>query len=87
MASFKTLVELLGELTPIEVELRREDDLVAVAVVMTAEGRRILLVERTYRAGVRFILDPTPEELQQAREGDLWKVWGSERSLLLTGII
>ena len=40
-ASFKTLVELLGELTPIEVELRREDDLVAVAVLMTGGGRRI----------------------------------------------
>ena len=44
------------------------------------EGRRMLAVERTYREGVCIILDPTPEELSVAREGDLWKLWNSERA-------
>jgi hypothetical protein len=87
MTSFKTLLEFLDELAAITVEHRREESTMAVAIVATRNGRRILFVERTYRPGVCFILYPAPEELREAREGDLWKLWNSERAVSLGGIV
>jgi hypothetical protein len=33
--------------------------------------------------GTEILLDPTPEEVEIARSGDLWKIWNSGRPRLL----
>lgn len=78
-----SLVGLLAELGGAELVLRREDTVLAVAVVGLSGGRQMLAVERTYREGIRVILDPTPEDLEIARSGDLWQLWSSDRAALL----
>ncbi|HEX3554569.1 MAG TPA: hypothetical protein VIA62_15205 [Thermoanaerobaculia bacterium] len=70
-----TLVQLLADLASVEFVLRREDEVLAVAVVATPAGRRVLALERTYRDGIHVLLDPTEEEIEIARSGDLWKLW------------
>ncbi len=87
MKHASSLIELLGELAGVEVEFRRSDETLATAIVRTPDGRRLIFVERTYREGVGFILDPSEAELQIAREGDLSRLWNSERRVLLQGIV
>ena len=79
------LVELLTQLAGAELSFRREDedDLLVVTVVVLPNGRQALFVERTYRDGTGVLLDPTPEELEIARSGNLWSLWNEERKRLL----
>jgi hypothetical protein len=86
-ASDRTLLELLDELGGLDVELRRSDAALAVALVATTRDRKILIVERTYRDGVCCIVDPTSEEIESAGNGDLWKIWNSERAVLMSGVV
>jgi len=79
-----TLVELLAQLAGAELSFRREADLLGVSAVVLPGGRQILIIERVYRHGTGILLDPTPEELEIARGGDLWQIWNSERRSLLT---
>jgi hypothetical protein len=81
-----TLVELLAELGRAETLVRRDDSVLAVTVLDFA-GRRVLAVERTYRDGIKVLLDPTPEEVEIARNGDLWSLWNSERARLLASAV
>jgi hypothetical protein len=86
-----TLAGLLAELMGAELSFQREDDLelatLVVAVLTLPGGRQVIAVQRTYRDGIRVLIDPTPEELEIARDGDLWKLWNSERSALLMSIV
>ena len=82
-----TLVELLTELTGAELVLRREDEMLIVAVLATPAGHRVLAMERTYRQGIHVLLDPTEEEIEMARSGDLWKLWNSGRAEYLSSVI
>ncbi|HSS48913.1 MAG TPA: hypothetical protein VLX28_08200 [Thermoanaerobaculia bacterium] len=82
-----TLVELLAEVASVELVLRREDSVLAVAVVATPTGRRVLALERTYRDGIHVLLDPTEEEIEIARSGDLWKLWNLDRTMYLSSVI
>jgi len=79
-----TLVELLGQLAGAELSFRREADLLGVSALVLPGGRQILIIERVYRDGTGILLDPTPEELEIARGGDLWQIWNSARRSLLT---
>lgn len=45
------------------------------------------MIERTYREGVCVILDPTPEEIETARSGNLWDLWNSDRAKRLAGVV
>ena len=54
--------------------------MLAVAIVATPAGRRVLAMERTYRGGIHVLLDPTEEDLETARSGDLWKLWNLART-------
>lgn len=83
MSDAMSLVELLSQVSGAQVDFRREDDLLAVAVLSLSVGRRALVMERTYRGGTRVLLDPTLEEVEIARNGDLWQIWNSDRSSLL----
>ena len=87
MPEVLSLVELLAQLGGAELVLRRENALLAVAVLALPEGRQVLFVERTYRPGIGAILDPTPEEIETARSGSLWDLWNSERSSLLVSAV
>jgi hypothetical protein len=87
MPDAMTLVQLLAELGGAELILRREESLLAVAVLVLKEGRQLLVIERTYREGIGVLLDPTPAEIEIARGGDLWKLWNSERTTLLYGAV
>ena len=82
-----TLVELLAELTGAELVLRREEDMLMVVVLATPAGRRVLAMERTYRDGIHVLLDPTEEEVEMARSGDLWKLWNESRAEYLSSVI
>jgi hypothetical protein len=84
MSDAISLVELLNRVSGAQLEFRREDDLLAVAVLTLPGSRQVLVIERTYRGGIRVLLDPTPEEVEIARIGALWQIWNSERSSLLT---
>ncbi len=86
MSDAVALLQVLAELGGIDLTLHRTDGVLAVAVVHLPEDRQMLAVERTYRPGVCVILDPTPEEVSVAREGDLWKLWNSERAQDLDSI-
>lgn len=79
------LVELLTELAGAELSFRREneDELFVVTVVALPNGSQALFVERTYRDGTGVLLDPTPEDLEIARTGDLGSLWNDERKRLL----
>ncbi len=82
-----SLIQLLGELAGLEIEHRRHATTLATALLKRPDGRRLLLLERTYREGVVYILDPSEQEVEVAREGDLWKLWNSDRGVLLAGIV
>src|SRR5918999_1024071 len=60
-----TLAGLLAELVGAELSFQRDDDLelatLAVAVLTLPGGRQVIAVERTYRDGIRVLLDPTPK--------------------------
>lgn len=86
MSDALTLVELLAQLGALEVVCHRNDATLAVAVVVLPDGRRLLAIERTYREGIGIIFDPTENELETARDGDLWKLWNSDRTRLLASI-
>lgn len=82
MAYAISLVELLTQLAGAELSFRREDenDLLVVTVLVLPNGQQALFVERTYRDGTRVLLDPTPEDFEIARSGNLWSLWNEERS-------
>ena len=85
--SADTLIELMNELLGLEVELRRSDGALAAALVATSTDRKILLVERIYREGVGYIVDPNTQEIETARDGNLWDTWNSQRAVLLRGVV
>jgi hypothetical protein len=85
MAYAISLVELLAQLAGAELSFRREDEdeFLAVTLLVLPSGRQVLFVERTYRDGTGVLLDPTPEEIETARSGNLWSLWNEERKRLL----
>ena len=83
-----TLLDLLKDFAAAETIWRRHDDPTLVAAAVRFQGgRTLLLVERTYREGVAFIADPTEAELTIARDGSLWDIWNSERSIHLFDLL
>ena len=82
-----SFLELLAELGGATLTLQRGDPTIAAAVIALPAGRQILAIERTYREGLCVILDPTPEELETARTGNLWDLWSSDRARSLFSIV
>jgi len=82
-----TLIELLAEVAGIEVALRRETPVLSAAVVTAPAGRRVLALERTYREGIVVLLDPSDEEVEEARNGNLWTLWNAKRAQNLSSVI
>lgn len=88
MSQALTFVDLLFRLGASEVQHRRTDAdaMLAVVVVGLGEGRRVLGIERTYRDGLRILFDPTDQEVEIARSGDLWQLWNSDRVVSVSSL-
>ena len=86
MSDALTFAELLFELGATDLVLSRNDATLAVIVVELADGRRLLAIERTYREGLCILFDPTDEEIEIARSGDLWQLWNSDRPAMLSSV-
>lgn len=87
MTTSLTLLELPSEIGGVDLSFRREDASIAVALIALPGGRQLLTVERTYREGICVLLDPTQDELEVARNGDLWQLWNSERARRLHSVV
>jgi hypothetical protein len=88
MSSAVSLAELLTQLAGVELSFQREEeDVLVVAFLALPSGRQMLVIQRTYRDGIKLVLDPTPEEVEIARSGDLWRIWNSERGMYLAGAV
>ena len=81
LVAFVRLVSLGVEV----LERSEPDDLVGWVLLRLADGRRLLLAERTYRDGTRLIVEPNEAELQEARR-DPSAAWNSKRSELVAGM-
>lgn len=56
-----------------------EDEVMTRLLFANAEGRRVLVLERTYRPGKTRIFDePSEADLYWSRH-DPWKLWNSKR--------
>ncbi len=66
-------------------ERSEPDELVRWVLLRLADGRRLLLAERTYRDGTRLVIEPSDGELQEARR-DPSAAWNSKRSELVASI-
>jgi hypothetical protein len=87
MALSMTLTELFAETVGAKLELQREEDLYAMGILALPNGRRMIVIERTYRDGIHVILDPTQDELAVARDGNLHQLFSSERGSFLASAL
>jgi hypothetical protein len=87
MALSMTLTELFAETVGAKLELQREEDLYAMGILALPNGRRMIVIERTYRDGIHVILDPTQDELAVARDGNLYQLFSSERGSFLASAL
>ena len=75
-----TIVDLLVEYARAVTVCRRETPELEAVTLAFPDGRQMILLERTYRAGVTVILDPTEADLAAMREAaDLGELWNSDR--------
>jgi hypothetical protein len=82
-----TLLELLHRLGGADIELRRSNATLSAALIRIAGGGRVFVIERTYREGLRVMMNPTPEDVETIRSGDLWSLWNSGRLRWLAGAV
>ena len=67
------------------IEYHTSDATIVWVLVQLADGRRLLISERTYRPGTTVLVDPTEGEIEAARR-DPWTAWNSERGEDLGGV-
>ncbi len=82
-----TLIELLARYAGASLVERSEDPCLVTALITFPDSRRLILVERTYREGIRVIHEPTDAEVTVLHGDDLWKLWNSDRSEYLGGAV
>ncbi len=85
------LLRFLADYARADVSFRRVEEFggCGTAIVVFPGHRVVIILERTYRKGLKYIPDPSPDEIEIARRGgDLWKLWNSNRSIWLScGVI
>ncbi len=75
-----TLLELLERFAEADVLWKRDEEAtMLVACLAFPNGRRLILLQRTYRQGVAFIADPTEAEIEIGLRGDPWNLWNADR--------
>jgi hypothetical protein len=72
------VVQLLG-LGARLVESGTQDPSIQWVLVRLADGRRLLVVERTYREGSTVLMEPSDEEIARCRT-DPWTAWNATRA-------
>lgn len=82
-----SLLALLAEMGTPELEERWSEPPLVACLLRDSGGRRLVVIERTYREGIAALPDPTEAEIAAGRAGRLWKLWNSERARPLTGAI
>ena len=87
MSETISFLELLADMGGATLVARGGDCTIAAAVLALPAGRQILAIERTYREGLCVILDPTPEEVETVRSGNLWDLWSSDRAKDLVSVV
>ena len=78
-----TIVELLTNLFGVTVITQRTDATMSAVALRVSEGRRLIMVERTYREGLSVLLDPTDADIELIQSGDLGALWNSDRAVPL----
>jgi hypothetical protein len=81
-----TIVELLTSLFGVTVIAQRNDATMSAVALRVSDGRRLIMVERTYREGLKVLLQPTDAEIELIQSGDLSALWNSDRAVPLDDI-
>lgn len=81
-----TIVELLTNLFGVTVIAQRTDAMMSAVALRVSEGRRLIMVERTYREGLVVLLEPTDADIEIIQSGDLGALWDSDRAVPLDDI-
>jgi hypothetical protein len=81
-----TLPDLLAECAGAVTTHQRATPELETVTLAFPDGRRMILLERTYRDGATVIVDPTEDELAAAKTADLWDLWNSGRGVHLAGV-
>lgn len=82
-----TLLELLAGPGGARLERRWSDPTLAAALLVLSDGSRLIVVERTYRDGIKVLRGPTDAECAAGDAGRLWDLWNADRSVWLAGAI
>lgn len=82
-----TLLDLLAGPGGATLERRWSDPTLAAALLGLSDGSRLIVVERTYREGIKVLRDPTDAECAAADAGRLWDLWNADRAVWLAGAI
>jgi len=82
-----TIIDLLTTYAGAVVTHRRDDPEMAAAALAFADGRRMILLERTYRIGVDAIQNPTDDDFTvlETPTSDLVLLWNSGRAEWIGG--
>ena len=75
-----TIAELLTNFFSANIIVSKNDATLEAVALYAAGGRRLILLQRTYREGLAVLLDPNDGDIEAIRTGDLWTLWNSDRA-------
>jgi hypothetical protein len=82
-----TLLNLLASYAGAWVVERGNDPCLASALITFPDGRRLIVLERTYREGIRVIHTPDDAEISRMKGMQLWDLWNSDRAENIDGAV
>ena len=82
-----TLLSLLASYAGAWVVERGNDPCLASALITVPDGRRLMVLERTYREGIRVIPTPDDAEISRMKGMQLWDLWNSDRAEDIDGAV
>jgi len=82
-----TLLNLLASYAGAWVVERGNDPCLASALITFPDGRRLIVLERTYREGIRVIHTPHDAEISRMTGMQLWDLWNSDRAENIDGAV
>ena len=82
-----TLLNLLTSYAGAWVVERGNDPCLASALITFPDGGRLIVLERTYREGIRVIQAPTEGEISRMEGTQLWDLWSSDRAEIVDGSV
>jgi hypothetical protein len=82
-----TLLNLLASYAGAWVVERGNDPCLASALITFPDGRRLIILERTYREGIRVIPTPNDADISRMKGMQLWDLWNSDRAENIDGAV